>query len=187
MAQFILFIPILQKIEGGYQNLSGDKGNYNSLNQRVGTNFGISARFYEGIIGRPPTVADMKAITKSRAQQLYKIHFWDDVQGDILKNQSIANLIADHAVNSGESPIGTIVQRILRNDFGKDIKIDGDIGSVTARAINSVNQAQLFDKIKAARKSYYYSLGGEFLASWLNRLKQFTYTEKKESPSGQVA
>ena len=179
MAQFTLFIPILQKIEGGYQNLSGDKGNYNSLGQRVGTNFGISARFYEGIIGKPPTVADMKAITKSKAQQLYKIYFWDDIHGDFLKSQSVANIIADHAVNSGESPIGTIVQRILKNDFGKDLVIDGDIGPKTAALINSVNQPQLFDKIKAARKNYYYNLGGEFLNSWLGRLKQFTYTEKK--------
>ena len=72
MASFNLFIPILQKIEGGYQNLAGDDGNYNSLGIRVGTNFGISARFYEDIIGRPPTVADMKAITKDKAKVLYK-------------------------------------------------------------------------------------------------------------------
>lgn len=186
MANFNLFIPILQKVEGGYQNLSGDGGNFNSLGQRVGTNHGISARFYEDIIGRPPTVADMKAITLSKAKSLYKKYFWDDVHGDSLINQSVANLIADHAVNSGESPIGTIVQRILKNDFNKNIVVDGDIGPKTAAAINSVNQQSLFTKIKAARASYYYSLGGEFLSSWLNRLKEFSFT-KNGLPSGQVA
>lgn len=179
MANFNLFIPILQQVEGGYQNLVKDKGNYNSLNQRVGTNFGISARFYEGIINRPPTVADMKAITKAKAQQLYKIYFWDDVHGDSLANQSVANLITDHAVNGGEGSIGKIVQRILVNDFGKVLTIDGDIGPKTAAVINSVNQPVLFDKIKAARKSFYYSLGGDFLNTWLDRLTKFTYTEKK--------
>lgn len=187
MANFKLFIPTLQRLEGGYQNFSGDNGNYNSLGQRVGTNFGISARFYEGIIGRPPTVADMKAITKLKAEQLYKKYFWDAVYGDSLKSQSIANLITDHSVNAGEGSIGAIVQRILRNDFGKDLKVDGDIGPKTAALINSVNQPLLFDKIKTARKSFYLSLGGEFLSSWLSRLKEFTYSEKKESPSGQVA
>jgi lysozyme family protein len=176
MANFNLFIPILQKIEAGYQNLSGDKGNYNSLNQRVGTNYGISAVFYEGIIKRPPTVADMKAITKEKAKQLYKKYFWDDIQGDKLVSQSVANLIADHAINSGESPIGFIVQKILRNDFGKKIGFDGDIGFETAKAINTVNQKQLFDKIKSARENYYNSLGGEFLNGWLNRLKNFEFT-----------
>jgi lysozyme family protein len=179
MANFQLFIPLLIKIEGGYQNDVADTGNYNSLGQRVGTNFGISARFYEGVIKRPPTVADMKAITKPMAISLYKNYFWDDVHGDSLINQSVANLIADHAVNGGEGSIGKIVQRILVNDFGKSLSIDGDIGTKTAQAINSVNQQQLFDKIKAARKSFYEALGGKFLTGWLNRLKTFVYSEKK--------
>jgi lysozyme family protein len=180
MADFNLFIPILQKVEGGYQNLSEDKGNYNSLGQRVGTNYGISARFYEGIIGRPPTVADMKAITKTGARLLYKKHFWDEVQGDSLKSQSVANIVADHAVNAGEDPIGKMVQTILRNDFGKNVTIDGDIGPQTAAAMNSVNSLQLFNKIKIARQNHYYSIGGKFLNTWLTRLKSFTYTEKKQ-------
>lgn len=187
MANFNLFIPILQKVEGGYQNLSGDKGNLNSLGQRVGTNYGISARFYEGIIGRPPTIADMKAITKTGARLLYKKYFWDDIHGDSLKSQSVANIVADHAVNAGEYPIGTIVQRILRNDFGKNVTIDGDIGPQTAAAMNTVNSLQLFNKIKKARQDHYYSIGGEFLNTWLTRLKSFTYTEKKLSPSAPVA
>ena len=177
MANFTLFIPILQKIEGGFQQLSGDKGNYNSLGQNAGTNYGISARFYEGVIGRPPTVADMKAITKSKAKSLYKKYFWDAVQGDKLKNQSVANIITDHAVNAGESAIATIVQRILRNDFKIDVTIDGDIGPKTATAINTVNQEVLFNKIKAARSSHYYDLGGEFVNSWLDRLKKFSYSK----------
>jgi lysozyme family protein len=186
MANFNLFIPILSKVEGGYQVLSGDRGNYNSLGQLVGTNHGISAAFYEGIIKRPPTVVDMKAITLSLAKQLYKKYFWDDVQGDTIKNQSIANIIADHAVNSGESPIGTIVQSILKNDFSKTLVIDGDIGPKTAALINSVNQQILFDKIKLARARYYQSIGGTFLNGWINRLKSFDYS-KNDLPSGQVA
>lgn len=179
MANFQLFIPLLQKVEGGYQNLSSDPGNFNSLNQRVGTNHGISARFYEGIIKRPPTVADMKNITKIQAQQIYKKYFWDDVQGDIIQNQSVANIIADGAVNGGEGSIGKIVQRILVNQFCKSLSIDGDIGIKTAQAINSVNQLQLFTAIMEGRKNYYTTLGGEFLNGWLNRLKTFVYNEKK--------
>jgi lysozyme family protein len=183
MASFPLFIPILQKVEGGYQNLASDPGNYNSLGQRVGTNFGISARFYEDIIGRPPSVADIKAITKDKAKGLYKQYFWDDVQGDLLINQSVANIICDAAVNSGESKIGKIVQNILKNDFQKNILVDGDIGYNTALAINSVDQKLLFDKIKQARVNYYNSLGGTFLDGWLDRLKSFVYldTPKKKT------
>ena len=180
MANFNLFIPILQRVEGGYQNLVADKGNYNSLGQRVGTNYGISARFYEDIIGRPPTVSDMKAITKDEAKAIYKKYFWDDVQGDSLINQSVANVIADHAVNGGEGSIGKIVQRILVNDFKKPLTIDGDIGPKTAQTINSVDQKLLFDKIKGARASFYYALGGDFVDAWINRLASFSFEEKKK-------
>lgn len=187
MAKFSAFIPILQKIEGGYQNLSADNGNYNSLGERVGTNFGISAKFYEDIIGRPPTVADMKAITKPMAEQLYKQYFWDDVQGDIIVNQSVANIIADHAVNGGEDPIGTIVQKILAVNFGKKVTIDGDIGPKTAAAINSVDQKQLFDKIKAARTLTYKQIGGPFVGGWLTRLKSFSFTESEKKKPSELA
>lgn len=180
MASFKQFIPLLQKVEGGYQNLKADGGNFNSLGQRVGTNFGISARFYEGIIGRPPTVADMKAITKQYAETLYKKYFWDDVQGDKLVNQSVANVIADHAVNGGEGSIGKMVQRILAIDFGKKLIIDGDIGPKTAALINSVDQKVLFDKIKNARKYFYLDLGGAFVDGWLSRLTEFSFTEEEK-------
>lgn len=182
MAKFELFIPILTKVEGGYQNLIGDSGNYNSLGQRVGTNFGISARFYEDIIGRPPSIADMKAISKSLALSLYREYFWNDIQGDTIQNQSIANLICDHDVNAGERSIALIVQKILKNHFHINIAIDGDIGPQTASAINSVNQNELFNLIKEGRREYYNAIGGQFLQSWLNRLKAFTYlvTEKKK-------
>ena len=178
MAKFEEFIHLLDKVEGGYQNLSGDSGNYNSLHQNVGTNHGISARFYEDVINRPPKVSDMKDITLEKAKQLYKKYFWDDVQGDLITNQSVANIICDGAVNGVEGSIGKIVQRVLVNTFGKSLSIDGDIGVKTAQAINSVNQAQLFTAILNSRKNYYTNLGGEFLNSWLNRLKTFVYSEK---------
>jgi len=183
MANFQLFIPLLLKVEGGYQNDTNDNGNLNSLGQRVGTNHGISARFYESILKRPPTVADMKAINKQYAIQLYKQYFWDSIKGDLIENQSIANLICDHAINGGESSIGKIVQQVLNTNFGKNLVIDGDIGVKTAQAINSVNQQQFFDKIKQARESFYYAIGGSYLNGWLNRLKSFVYSEKKPLPS----
>ena len=181
MADFNKYVPILKKVEGGYQNLIGDPGNYNSLGQRVGTNYGISARFYEGILKRPPTVADMKAITLQYALQLYKKYFWDDIHGDSIINQSIANLICDHAVNGGEGAIGRIVQRVLVNNFGKNLIIDGDIGPKTAAAINSVaNQELLFNLIKQGRLNHYNSIGGEFLDTWTDRLTNFIFIAQKK-------
>jgi len=180
MADFKKYLPILKQVEGGFQALPGDNGNYNSLGQLVGTNHGISARFYESIIKRPPTVADIKNLSLQYAQYLYKLHFWDKVHGDLIENQTIANIVCDHAINAGESTIAKIVQSILVHDFKKQISIDGNIGVNTVKAMNSVDQNQLFAKIKEGRKNFYINIGGQFLSGWLQRLKSFIYIEEKK-------
>ena len=182
MADFKKYLPLLKQVEGGYQNLEKDGGNYNSLGQRVGTNHGISARFYEGIIRRPPTVDDMKNLSLERARSLFKVYFWDDIHGDSLINQSVAELICDHAINGGEGAIAPIVQKILNYNFGFKLKVDGDIGTTTAKAINAVNQSQLYALIKEGRKKHYLAIGGSFLPTWLDRLTKFSFTpeEKKK-------
>jgi hypothetical protein len=60
------------------------------------------------------------------------------------------------------------------------LTIDGDIGSKTAQLINSVDQQLLFDKIKKARESFYYQIGGAFLDGWLIRLQSFNFTAEKK-------
>lgn len=180
MANFNTYLPTLLQHEGGYQNHASDNGNYNSLGQNVGTNFGISAKFYEGVIGRPPSVSDMKNITQQKAGQLYKNHFWDKISGDSIINQSVAEIIFDHAVNAGVSRAGSLVQKILKNEFSKTITTDGVIGVNTVNAINSVNPKTLFELIKAARISYYLSIGGVFAAGWVTRVKTFVFEKKKK-------
>jgi lysozyme family protein len=126
----------------------------------------------------------MRAITKPLALQLMKKYFWDDVQGDLLVNQSVAEIIADHAINGGEGKIAPIVQRILNQYFGLRLLVDGDIGPKTAVAINAVNQSQLFALIKKGREAEYRRIGGVFMNGWLDRLTKFVYVEKKKLSPG---
>ena len=177
---FELYVPLLLAVEAGYQNLVGDSGNYNSLGQRVGTNFGISAKTYESWIGRPPSIADMKAITKPVALQIYRKWFWDEIHADQINNQSVANLIVDHNVNGGYKVIEKAVQRVLNEKFNKGLTVDGVFGPKTLAAINSVDQQILFDGIVAERRKIYNQIGGEFLNGWLNRLSEFTFTAEKK-------
>ncbi len=181
MANFNSYLPLLHKVEGGYQNLAKDRGNYNSLGQNVGTNFGIAATTYESYIKRPPTVVDMKNMTIATANKIYKLWYWDKLKGDNILNQSIANVLVDHGVNAGVPTARFMIQKILKNDFNQNINVDGVVGNNTVAAINSVNQLQLFDKIKSSRLAHYDNIGGSFYQSWVNRLKAFTYTEKKKA------
>jgi lysozyme family protein len=180
MASFQLYIPLLNAAEGGYQNLVGDSGNYNSLGQRVGTNHGISAKTYENWINRPPSVSDMKNMSKAEALQIYKLWYWNKLGADYIENQSIADVLVDHGVNAGTGTAGKMIQRILNQYFNYNLVVDGVVGTQTRNAINSVNDAQLHNLIKDERKQFYQNLGGEFLTSWLNRLKLFVFSEKKK-------
>lgn len=180
MAVFNLYTPLLVAVEGGYQALPNDKGNYNSRGELVGTNHGISAKVYEAWIGRVPNVSDMKTITQSIAFEIYKAWYWNKIGASSIKNQSIAELIMDHAVNAGTGAAGKLVQKVLNNQFEYQLAIDGAIGNKTIAAINHVNSKKLYQDLKTARHNFYVNIGGPFLNVWLNRLGNFVFTEKKK-------
>ncbi len=172
MANYELFKDSIEQAEGGYQNFKEDQGNYNSLGQRVGTNRGISARFYEEVIGFPPTKEDMLAITKEEAHILFKNEFWDKMKATEIKDQGVAETLVDHAINAGVGSAAKIAQKTLNKHFNKSLSVDGGVGFNTLTAINSVNQKKLFQKISEARiadyktKPTYYKFGN----SWLKRV-----------------
>ncbi len=180
MSKFDLYAPLLVAVEGGYQKLPNDSGNYNSRNQLVGTNHGISAPVYEKWIGRVPTEQDMRSITKTVAFEIYKAWYWNKIGASQIKNQSIANIIVDHAVNAGVGASSKLVQKSLNKDFGFNLAVDGMIGEKTRKAINSVDAEKLHESIKTARHHFYLNIGGAFLNVWLNRLSNFVFTEKKK-------
>ncbi|MDB0611751.1 glycosyl hydrolase 108 family protein [Tenacibaculum maritimum] len=172
MANYNLFKASIEQAEGGYQNFVRDAGNKNSLGERVGTNHGISARFYEQIIGEPPTIEDMLAITKAEAHILFKNEFWDKVNADKIKDQAVAETIVDHAINAGTGSAGKVVQRTLNKHFGTRLRVDGGIGNKTLAAINSVPPKKLFEKISIGRLEDYKTKPTykEFGHSWRTRV-----------------
>ncbi|TCP22385.1 putative peptidoglycan binding protein [Tenacibaculum skagerrakense] len=172
MASYELFKPTLERAEGGYQNLVNDKGNYNSKKERVGTKYGISAKFYEKVIGRPPSAEDMKGITRFEAHVLFKNEFWDKIKADQIQSQGVAEMIADQAINANPSVATKIVQTSLNKHFGKQLVVDGVVGVKTIEAINSVHWEQLFIKVGQERLEYYENLEDYkyFAKSWDSRV-----------------
>lgn len=173
MASFEIFRTTLKSIEGGYQAIPSDDGNYNSIGQLIGTKYGISAIALEKYLGRIPSVSDMKDLSYSTALIIFKNEYWDKLKGDYINNQAIAETIVDHGVNSGRTTTTKIVQTVLNQYFGKNLVIDGIIGTNTINAINSVNANDFFVKFSAARESYYRSLSkfSIFGESWLGRIQ----------------
>lgn len=174
MASFAVYLPLLQQVEGGFQKLAADPGNYNSLGQLVGTNWGISARFYEGIINRPPTETDMRNLKKDTATGLFRTHFWNRARANEINNQAIANTIVDHHINTGSGV--KLAQQVLNDRFGYRLAEDNAMGPITLKAINEVNPAQFVAIYNEARANYYKKIGNStFIGGWLKRLKKFAY------------
>lgn len=169
-------------IEGGYQSNPNDRGNYNSLNQLVGTNWGVSAPLLELSIGRPPTTEDMKALTKEQAKSIYKANFWDKNKLGEINNQFTANHIFDLFVNHGGRNAADIVQdSVIR--LGQSVTNDKLWGPQTRGAVNSLGaqgkSALLNNEIVGRRIQFYngivYNNPSQevFLQGWLNRAVKF--------------
>lgn len=90
--------PILLR-EGG-SKITNDPDDAGGL-----TKFGISKRSYPA--------EDIRNLTIDRAKAIYKRDFWDKIGGDSLKDQAIADLLVDSAVNEGVVPAVKRAQTIV--------------------------------------------------------------------------
>lgn len=99
MANFSIAYSKTKKYEGGYSDVSGDNGGI--------TYAGITKKNYPKWIGwnivlsksrsHNEHIQELDEVVKS----FYKTYFWDEIKGDTIVNQELANDIFDMAVNSG--------------------------------------------------------------------------------------
>ena len=174
MANFDKASVILKPIEGGYSTDKNDSGNYltkadfNARRNFIGTNHGIAAPTLASWYGRNITAEDMKALSYATALKIYKKEYWDEIGGDTLKNQSVANLIFDGAVNQG---VGGI----------KDAIHDEFNVPYSAEYINNYkNEKELFQRIQKARINRY-NKSSSYYEGWVDRVKSYIYTASLES------
>lgn len=166
MASFEAFAHVLLESEGGFVDDPDDRGG--------ATNRGITIKTYEGWCRRHgyprPTVQRLKDLDSETWARITKELFWDKVGGDDIRDQRVANLIADWAFNSGTGII-TRVQALV------GVRADGIVGRNTLRAINAEDPARLAADLKRLRTSFYHTLARrgnnrKYLRGWLARLER---------------
>lgn len=172
MADFNIAYPLVADAEGGYQNATQDTGNYNSLEQLVGTNWGINAQVYESFIGRPPSEQDMRDMSQSTAKDIYRANYWERIQGNLINSQPLANIIFDGHVNHGNRGI-RLLQEVLA------LPQDGILGPLTLGLVNGGDEATIYNAYKQRRIDFYNYLVQRtpafsvFLKGWLKRINDF--------------
>lgn len=166
MAKKEILKPFIKSWEGGFSNISGDRGG--------ATKWGITIGTFRSIYGMCKSVNDLKNMTEFQWDYIYEKLFWNKWNANMINNQAIANLLVDWYWNSGSYGI-KIPQKVL------GVKIDGLVGSKTIAAINSYpNQQELFAKLWHERESFYKRIGvgkqAKFLSGWLNRLNGIRFS-----------
>lgn len=172
MANLKLLSPIILKWEGRkFTNDPLDKGKATkdgvtlSTWQKVGYD-----KNHDGHID----VEDLKLLTDDDFNMVLR-SYWNVWQADLIKNQSIANILTDWVWGSGSWGV-KIPQRIL------GIKSDGVVGNATLAMVNQSDQKELFDKIWNERKVFLENIvknnpsQKRFIKGWLNRLADFKFS-----------
>lgn len=137
------------------------------------TSFGITQATLSGYLKRPATLADVQAVTQSKAVLIYEALFWQPIRGDSLPD-GVDVMVFDHAVLNGPEESVQILQAIV------GVETDGIIGPLTLAAVNKLPRNALIGSLAWWQAEAYRKLVGfaEFGNGWLarvNRRKQCAY------------
>ena len=176
MASFENAIVNTFKAEGGFQNDPNDNANYiNGI--LIGTNRGISAQAYYHAFRHIPTVEQMKNLRVEDAKKIFKLNYWDKIGGDIIVNQSVAELMFQFVIGSGTGQISDL-KDIANIVNGVDVLIENDYPFIKKELdfINSLPQQKYFNALWKWRLNFYDIVvkrnpaKQKFLQGWKNRL-----------------
>lgn len=165
-----LAIPKILKWEGGWADNPKDPGG--ATMKGITLNTFIGYRLKNNL--PKPSKDDLRKISDKEWAEVFKEEYWDEIRADDIRDQSVANIFMDWFWMSWDDAIEA-VQTLVGT------KPDGDVGNITIKAINAQPGEQLFNRIKAARESFFSSIIKKhpnletFRHGWMNRLNDYTY------------
>lgn len=154
---------IIQR-EGGFVDHPDDSGGATcwGITQRLARKHG-----YQG---------HMRDLTQQEARRIYKLEFWDPLDLDrlVLLSDAVAEELFDTSVNVGQTPAGSWLQRCLNANNLKgtiypDLKVDGQIGPVTLRALEAYLKRRQSERGELILLRQLNSLQGAFYLSLAER------------------
>lgn len=121
-------LELVLKHEGGWANHPSDPGG--------STMKGVTFRVFKSFFGEDSTLEDLRNISTTQLEHVYKTGYWDKCKCDKLPN-GVDYVVFDAAVNSGPRQASKWLQRVVgTND-------DGIIGPNTLNGIREYNKPLL--------------------------------------------
>ena len=172
MADVRKLAPFILKWEGGFVNDPDDLGGATNMGVTIGA---WKSCGYDKDGDGDIDVDDLHLLTREDAvNRVLKPFYWDRWKADLIKNQSVANILVDWVWASGAHGI-KIPQRLL------GVTVDGIVGPKTIAAVNSRNPRELFDQIKIARFDFIEDIcrkrpaNNKFKRGWMNRINDIKF------------
>ena len=194
MASFDIAYHIVHSNEGGYANVANDKGGetYCGISRVWHPEWGGWALvdLWKSQHGTPKRGAFLGVLGLVDEVLGFYRNTWDDLSGDQLRNQDVANQMYDFATGTGKAV--QIMQSVL-NGMGFSLKTDNAFGPRTLAAVNAADAATFYNRLKQARIDYYHYLvqrdatQAVHLAGWLARANRFVDLQKKTARRSSLA
>lgn len=143
MADYRQLRPLILKYEGGFVNDPNDLGGATNK----GVTFATFKAYCKSHGLKSPTIQDLKNISDTAWNAIFKTMYWDKWKADEIRNQSVANMLVDWYWCSGSYGI-KIPQSVL------GLTVDGIVGEKTIAAVNSKVPKYLFAKLRQARLDF---------------------------------
>jgi lysozyme family protein len=129
--------------EGGFTNDPRDPGG--------ATNFGITLHTLSRWRGGICTVDDVRALTRTEAEDIYHLQYWAKMRADSLP-AGVDLMVFDFGVNAGPARGVQELQQAL------GVARDGVIGPITLAALAAQNVPTVLNVMAGLQKAYYQSL-----------------------------
>lgn len=138
--QFEHAVDIILEFEGGYVNDPKDPGGT--------TKYGITQRVYDSWMHyKKEPIASVSSITKKEAKEIYKVQYWDAIQGNLLPKY-LGICLFDFAVHSGIAKAIRTLQRVI------DVEPDGIMGLLTLQTIQKKDEKQIIQDLLDQRLAF---------------------------------
>ncbi|WP_338664136.1 glycosyl hydrolase 108 family protein [Pararoseomonas sp. SCSIO 73927] len=130
--------------EGGFVNHPADPGG--------ATNMGITLRTLSEFRDGKATEADVRALTRAEAREIYRARYWNPMRCAELP-AGVDLMVFDFGVNAGTARSVRMLQRAV------GVSADGSLGPITLAAVRACRDAELIGRLAEARTAYYRGLG----------------------------